>query len=208
MNALIAMSLLDRWLDPARPVAARWPAVADDWSLWQQACGGDPSSARALVRQLTPQALGLARQLLGRPEDAEDAVQESFLRLWSARPQDSHGARLSTYFNTIVINRCKTQLVRRRELSVDPSDLIDMHDAWQTAESHAASDGPSASAEQIQAALRSLPARQRVAIAMWAYADAQVSDIAHALELDANAAHQLLHRAKRKLRDVLHESQP
>ncbi len=210
MNTLIAMSMLDRWLDPARQVVGRrpTPAAADDWLLWQEACGGDPDSARALVRHLTSQALGLARQLLGRQEDAEDAVQESFLRLWSARPQDAHGARLSTYFNTIVINRCKTQLVRRRELSVDPSELIDMHDAWQTAQANTTADDPVAGPEQIQAALRGLPARQRVAVAMWAYADANVSDIAQALDLDTNAAHQLLHRAKRNLRASLQESQP
>ena len=39
-----------------------------------------------------------------------------------------------------------------------------------------------------------------MALAMWAYADASVPEIARALELDANAAHQLLHRAKLALR--------
>jgi RNA polymerase sigma-70 factor (ECF subfamily) len=38
---------------------------------------------------------------------------------------------------------------------------------------------------------------------MWAYADASVIDIARALELDPNAAHQLLHRAKLTLRSHL-----
>ncbi len=35
---------------------------------------------------------------------------------------------------------------------------------------------------------------------MWAYADAGVPDIARALDIDPNAAHQLLHRAKQALR--------
>jgi RNA polymerase sigma-70 factor (ECF subfamily) len=35
---------------------------------------------------------------------------------------------------------------------------------------------------------------------MWAYGDAEVGEIAHTLRIDNNAAHQLLHRAKRSLR--------
>ncbi len=35
---------------------------------------------------------------------------------------------------------------------------------------------------------------------MWACADAAAPDIAHALDIDPNAAHQLLHRAKHALR--------
>ena len=45
-----------------------------------------------------------------------------------------------------------------------------------------------------------LPPRQRLAIAMWAYADADADAIAQALGLTTNAAHQLLHRARRSLR--------
>ena len=52
----------------------------------------------------------------------------------------------------------------------------------------------------LNAALKRLPTRQRMAIVMWAYADASAADIAHALDIDPNAAHQLLHRAKLALR--------
>jgi RNA polymerase sigma-70 factor (ECF subfamily) len=67
----------------------------------------------ALVHRLTTGAYRLALQMLGKPEDAQDVVQESFMRLWRSQPSDAHGAQLSTYFNTIVINRCKSHLVRR-----------------------------------------------------------------------------------------------
>ena len=53
-----------------------------------------------------------------------------------------------------------------------------------------------------------LSPRQRMALAMWAYADADLAAIARALELDANAAHQLLHRAKAALRQHLKEPAP
>ena len=173
----------------------------DGWLLWQQACGGNNSSATALVRQLTPQALRMAMQLLHHAEDAQDAVQDSFLRLWNSQAEDTGGAQLSTYFNTIVINRCKTQLIRKRELSTEPDALADQADGQQT--SAGALHHPPFSAVELQAALASLPPRQRMALAMWAYSDAQAPEIAHALDLEVNAAHQLLFRAKQSLRTVL-----
>ena len=192
-------------LETTRRVARRWRAPREDgWALWQRACEGDPGSARSLVQLLTPTALALARQMLGKPEDAEDAVQESFLRLWSARPEDLHGAQLSTYFNTIVLNRCRTQLVRRRELTMAPDDLVVLQDLQQA---HADAAGTQAwdavTPQQLLDTLAQLPARQRLALAMWAYADASAADVAQALEIDANSAHQLLHRARAGLRQAL-----
>jgi RNA polymerase sigma-70 factor (ECF subfamily) len=192
-------------LETTRRVARRWRAPREDgWALWQRACEGDPGSARSLVQLLTPTALALARQMLGKPEDAEDAVQESFLRLWSARPEDLHGAQLSTYFNTIVLNRCRTQLVRRRELTMAPDDLVVLQDLQQTHTDAAGTQAWDAvTPQQLLDTLAQLPARQRLALAMWAYADASAADIAQALAIDANSAHQLLHRARAGLRQAL-----
>ena len=103
-----SISSLGQWVGQALGGRGRQPPAADPWALWQAARAGDQASASALVRRLTPQAYALAMQLLGRREDAEDMVQEAFLRLWRARASDAHGASLATYFNTIVINRCKS----------------------------------------------------------------------------------------------------
>lgn len=199
---------LGRWVGRAlKPGPASVPR-GDGWALWHAACEGHAASAQGLVRQLTPQAMGLAMQMLARREDAEDVVQEAFLRLWSSRPSDTHGATLGTFFNTIVINRCKTWLTRRRELSADPEQLAGQSDAWQHEQAEAPGALPALSATQLQTAMARLPARQRMALTMWAYADADVADIARSMELDRNAAHQLLHRAKTALRRQLQESPP
>jgi len=201
-----SISSLGQWVGQALGVRGGAPQPADPWALWQAARAGDQASASALVRRLSPQAYALAMQLLGRREDAEDMVQEAFLRLWRARPSDAHGAALATYFNTIVINRCKSWLTRRRELSTDPEQLLELADAGQDAEPPGAL--APLSAATLAAAMARLSPRQRMALAMWAYADADVPAIARALELDANAAHQLLHRAKTALRQHLKEHAP
>ena len=203
------MTRLGDWLGGAAARArAAAPAAtlavpARDWDLWRAACDGDARSARQLVQQLTPTAFGLALQLLRRTEDAEDAVQDAFLRLWRSAPSDTHGAKLSTYFNTIVINRCRSQWTRQREDATDPDTLAELHDAQRSGDALAALDGVhtlSESAADLRRGVALLPVRQRMAVVMWAYADASAADIARTLDIDSNAAHQLLHRAKQALR--------
>ena len=197
-----SLNQLGHWV--GRALLPPRPAPADGWALWHAACVGDAASATRLVHQLTPQAHGLAMQMLARREDAEDVVQEAFLRLWGSRPSDAHGATLATFFNTIVINRCKTWLTRRHEFSADPEQLTELSDAQQQADQAL----PALDATQLQTTMARLPARQRMALAMWAYADADVAEIARSMELDRNAAHQLLYRAKAALRQQLQERTP
>ena len=197
---MVTVSRLSEWLGHA---AARvgGPAEGEDWRLWHEACRGRADAATRLVKLLTPQAYGLALRLLGRPEDAEDAVQEAFVRLWRSSPSDGRGARLATYFNTIVINRCRSQLTGRREQATEQGELNELHDAWQLREGADVADPDHlASRDRLAAALARLPARQRMAAVMWAYADASAADIARTLDIDPNAAHQLLHRARQALR--------
>lgn len=176
-------------------------ASEDDWALWQRARCGDAAAASGLVRRLAPQALALARQMLGRSADAEDVVQASFLRLWDSRAEGGHGAALATYFNTIVLNRCRSQLLRQREQATEPTALIDLADTQLQAQ--APPLPASVDAGRLRIAMQALPARQRMALAMWAYADATAAEIAGAFGIEVNAAHQLLHRARQALRQQL-----
>jgi RNA polymerase sigma-70 factor (ECF subfamily) len=213
-------SRVSHWLASAAasvglPGSAAPPAPQPrDWALWRAACDGHAPSANRLVRELTPQAYGLAIQMVGKAEDAQDAVQDAFLRLWRSHPSDTHGAKLATYFNTIVLNCCRSQLTSRREWATEHEALTELHDAQQLRDAEAGVAGQAAlgsetsavhttAPAQLQAALAQLPARQRMAIAMWTYADASATDIARTLDIDPNAAHQLLHRAKSALRSQL-----
>lgn len=214
------MSRLSAWLEGAAArvrasaTSSTGPMPEGDWALWRDACDGNARSAQQLVRALTPQAYGLALQLLQRTEDAEDAVQDAFLRLWRSNPSDTRGATLATYFNTIVINRCRSLWAARREDATDPDALTDMHDAQQaigTAGVDSPSDAdldPDGRSVLLAQALARLPVRQRMAVVMWAYADADVPAIARAMAIDPNAAHQLLHRSKQALRAQLQGGSP
>lgn len=129
--------------------------------------------------------------MLGNTADAQDVVQEGFIKLLNSRFRGE--SKLATYFHTLIARLCLDRLRspgRAHELweednltedpSPNPEQTLALHQ----------------SADQVQQALMQLPPRQRLALNLWAHHDASVADIAHTLDIPTNATHQLLHRAK------------
>lgn len=182
------------------------------WSLLEVARTTPGKAAQAhtaqLVEALRPRAFSLACRMVQNVAQAEDIVQESFLRLWRSNAHDTGQAKLSTYFHRIVTNEALRVLSRQHpEDPTEPADLDRLAEAQQPASSDATeSDQPlpdHVAPGALQAAVSALPARQRIAITLWAYDDASVTDIAQQLGISENAAHQLLHRARQSLKRKL-----
>lgn len=172
-----------------------------DSALLEQAHGGARIAAEELVRRLLPQAHSLAWRLTGNRADAEDVVQEAFCRLWQHAPRFEPRASVSTWFLTIVRNLCMDRF-RREVERADPSVLDDLVDPAATPEQHWLAGVRSA---RLHEALGRLPPRQRSALMMWAWEERDIATIAHELELAENAVHQLLFRARARLKILLSE---
>ena len=164
----------------------------------EAARGGDTRAARQLVASLSEAAHGLAWRMLGNTADAQDVVQEGFIKLLNSRFRGE--SKLATFFHTLIARLCLDRLRSpgrafevwdEDNLTEDPSPNPE-----QTLALHQ-------SADQVQQALMQLPPRQRLALNLWAHHDASVADIAHTLDIPTNAAHQLLHRAKINLKHQL-----
>ena len=87
-----------------------------DEALFRRVQAGKRDAFAALVERYRRRAFGVALRILGRRQDAEDAVQQAFLRLYEARGQYDPKWRLSTWFYRILTNTCVDELRRRRPL--------------------------------------------------------------------------------------------
>jgi RNA polymerase sigma-70 factor (ECF subfamily) len=87
---------------------------ASDEAVFRQAQGGDRRAFATLVQRFERRAFAVALRLLGRRQDAEDAVQQAFLRLYESRASYDPRWRLSTWFYRILVNACVDELRRRR----------------------------------------------------------------------------------------------
>ena len=183
-----------------------WPSMVvhpADAVAFNKALEGDTKAARQLIASLSPKAHALAWRILGDSSEAEDIVQIAFIKLFEAKQYDGKAA-LSTYMHTIVTRLCLDKLRISASHKLDYGFEFD----------ELVSDGklsPIESLEKkqsdssVQHAMQFLNARQRAALALWAYHDASISEIAKATGLEVNAAHQLLHRAKINLRKKMEQ---
>lgn len=133
------------------------PAAASLRDLVAPAKGGDAAAFRALVEQLYPRALRFATNMGLTHEDAEEAVQDAFVRAHGALGRFDLAAAFEPWFFRILANCCRTSHTRGRwwrRLRADvPLDLAPTRDITGDAEWN----------EEIQRALDALPRDQREA---------------------------------------------
>lgn len=183
-------------MDPHTPKTA-----ADDFDLLARAHKGDALAARLLVMRLSTPAHRLAWRMLGDRAMAEDVVQEGLEKLFRLR-QYQGDARLSTYFHTLVARLCLDRLRALDPVRFD-SDLADGLAGIDPAADPVQALSQGEQVSQVQRAVQALAPRQRMAIGLWAYHDFTVAEIADAMQMERNAADQLLHRAKARLKQIL-----
>ena len=74
----------------------------------------DPSAMMRLVNRFRGRVFGLCYRMLGQWQDAEDAMQETFLRVSKNLKRWDSSREFEPWLLTIAANRCRTQLSRRK----------------------------------------------------------------------------------------------
>ncbi len=175
---------------------------ADHNELMARIARDDDGALAELVGAFGPALVRFARRTLRDPEDAEDVVQDAFVRVWGARRRWRPTACVSTYLYTIVTRLC---LNRRRSLLRRPAHAP-LPDADDGAHPGDGAPGPErlAAAAQLRRALASelaqLPSSQRAAVLLRHEGGLSYQEIAVALDTTAAAVESLLSRARSRLR--------
>jgi RNA polymerase sigma-70 factor (ECF subfamily) len=102
------------------------PAEQQDWMLMQRVGHGDEAAMSELYDRFVGLVYKASRQVLPSRAEAEDAVQETFVRLWQTADRfDPHRARLVTWVMLItrrhLIDRLRRKSARPEQLGFDAS---------------------------------------------------------------------------------------
>src|SRR5690242_4942142 len=173
--------------------------VDPDAELVARAGRGDRAAAQALMARHLPKMMQLARRMLSDQIEAEDAVQDAFMRLWTHAARWQPGrAKFETWLYRVTLNQCYDRLRRKSTASID--------EAMQVVDPAA---GPEATHENtvvaasIESALAELPERQRAAIVLCHYQECGNIEAADILGISVEALESLLARGRRALRTKL-----
>ena len=180
--------------------------AAEAAAVLARARQGDSDAFRALVEQHSRTVYRLAFRMTGNEQDAEDVVQESFLRAYRQLGRFESRANFGTWLYRIVAN-CSVDLMRAKQARHDQTrgepletaaDLpaVNAPDPQRLAESAEIS-------RRVQNALGALSPLERAAFTLRHYEGRSIDEIGRTLGLGTSAAKHSVFRAVKKLRVAL-----
>ena len=171
---------------------------------------GNCEAFKALVERHGRAVYRLAHRMTGNPQDAEDVVQETFLKAYRQLGRFESRANFGTWLHRIAVN-CSIDLIRGRkhqETAHDESDL-DLLDGGSTGSDDRNDPSPerlmlsTEVQERVSRAMDDLTHMERAAFVLRHFEGQSIEDISRALGLKANAAKHSIFRAVRKMRLAL-----
>lgn len=156
------------------------------------------------ITQFGPSVLHFAYGRLRDRGEAEDVFQEVFLRAYLNRPSLENPAGIKPWLLALTANACRDrarwwQRQRSQTVAGEVPDLVDpAADTAQTVMNHAGTDA-------LWRKILSLPPLHREVIVLYYFEDLRIREIANVLKCNEQAVKTRLHRARRRLKDILPE---
>ena len=176
----------------------------DEMAWVTQALNGNDEAFTYLVETYQKPVYNLCYRMLGDPDAAEDAAQESFLRAYQNLARYDRNRSFATWLLSIAAHYCIDRLRRRKFVAFSMDQTDDEDDAPIELPDTGALD-PEAEAERredqrtMHGLLKSIDATDRAALIMRYWNNCSEIEIAQALNLTVSAVKSRLHRARKEL---------
>jgi RNA polymerase sigma-70 factor, ECF subfamily len=161
---------------------------------------GERGAYQAIYERHSRRVHGVCRRMLLHPEDAEEAAQESFLRVYQALARFNGRYLLGPWITRITTNVCLDHLRAKARKPVDlvPVDDLEVkgHSADQEELDPERVHLRSAESRRVRQLLASLPPMYRAAIVLRDFEGLSYAEVATVLEISESQTKALIHRAR------------
>lgn len=165
-----------------------------DAELVQHARDGDGAAFGELLRRYQGLIYGLAYHQVGNFADAQDVAQEAFVKAFRSLSRLEQPDRFASWLKAIAANEGKMWLRGRRQIvPLEEADIPPADESWRRRERQA----------EIRHAVDSLPEKSRLMVTLHYLSGLSHREIGKSLGMPENAVAQSLHRARRRLKEML-----
>ena len=173
---------------------------SDDKELLLKIQDGNRYAFNLLVDRHHRRFYNVAYRFLNKREDAEDVVQDAFLKLWE-RPDIWDGGKnnkFTTWFYRVVVNLCHDRNKKKKPMPLAdgydaPDEQASQHDKLEQAEKQ----------RLINEKIANLPERQRQALILCFFEELSNDEAARVMNVSTRALQSLIMRAKENLKKEL-----
>lgn len=174
-----------------------------DAAVIARVLAGDADAYAIIVDRYHERYARFAVHMLGNPQDAEEALQDAFVRAYRALDRYEERERFGAWLLRIVVNECRTTVARRRRREQHFPDGGDA--AWLAAEEIPGDDPLERDArrQELVHALAQLPREQREAVLLKYTEELSYDEIAAVTGAGTSALKMRVKRACERLREIL-----
>lgn len=199
------------------PIQARVSSVdyasLDDAALVALVRSGERQAFRHIMQRCNQRLFRVARAVIGEDSEAEDVLQESYMRAYHKLDSFRGDSTLLTWLTTIVLNEARGRLRKRRTMvGLEQIDAApdDTHQVIQFPSKYGSEDPAASTARSqirhlLERAIDKLPPAFRIVYMMREVEEFSVEETATQLGVKAETVKTRLHRARRLLRLSLHD---
>jgi RNA polymerase sigma factor (sigma-70 family) len=171
----------------------------DDAALVEALRSGDPQAPRLLIERFQGMVFGLCFRMMNHQQDAEDVVQETFVRALRSMARFDSNRPIRPWLLEIAANRCRTALARRsRRPMLASADSVE-----DRADSRPQVGDPDDLAAELERALSSLRPEYRLVFVLFHEQNLMYDEIAQAVSRPVGTVKTWLHRARAQMAEIL-----
>ncbi len=189
------------------------PDALTDEQIVGRVVAGDLPVFEVLMRRYNQRLFRVARGMVGNTAEAEDVVQESYLKAYTKLDQFVERGRFISWITKIVANEARDRIRKTRgiPMSVDPNQSSDEETEGVMARIQSKMQGTEWGAQRrelkqlLEAAIDELPPDFRAVFVLRAVEQMSVAETASCLDTPAETVKTRYHRARLMLRNALNE---
>jgi len=181
--------------------------LAEEDNLVQKAREGDTRAFAELVRAHQQFAYHVALRALNNTQDAEDIVQEAFVKVWESLTSFRHDSRFRTWLYRIVMNLCYNQLPRlRKDINALDQDSIhlELSDTNLDMDPVLRLEGKE-TLTFIQQQIKYLPDQYRIMLLLRYQQGCSYAEISEILDVPLGTVKTGIFRARERLKDAVYQ---